>query len=78
MDRGYPFSGTEYGDECYCGEKVDEAATKADDAECSMACAGDATQPCGAGNRLSVFTGAVSEPVPPAPIDGWAYEGCYM
>lgn len=78
MDNGFPFAGTEYGDECYCGEKVDEAATKADDSECSMACAGDATQPCGAGNRLSVFSGAVSEPAPPAPIDGWAYEGCYI
>ncbi|KAI1841627.1 hypothetical protein JX266_012180 [Neoarthrinium moseri] len=77
MDRGYPFAGTEYSSECYCGDKVDEAATKAADTECSMACSGDATQPCGAGNRLSVFTGQVSEPVPPAPIAGWAYEGCY-
>ncbi|KAK6068607.1 WSC domain-containing protein [Seiridium cupressi] len=75
MDRGYPFAGTEYGAECYCGEKVDEAATKATDSECSVACAGDATLACGGGNRLSVFTGPVSEPVPPAPIDGWADAG---
>ncbi|KAH8205437.1 hypothetical protein TruAng_000343 [Truncatella angustata] len=61
----------------HCGEKVDEAATKVSDTDCSVACAGDATQPCGAGNRLSVFSGAVSEPIPPAPIDGWAYEGCF-
>ncbi|KAI0120698.1 copper radical oxidase [Xylariales sp. AK1849] len=77
MDAGYPYAGTEYASECYCGDTVDEAATKAADSECSMACAGDATQPCGASNRLSIFNGPVSEPIPPAPIEGWAYEGCY-
>lgn len=77
MDAGYPFAGTEYGIECYCGDKVDEAATKAPEDDCSVPCSGDTTQPCGAGNRLTVFNGEVSEPTPPAPIDGWKYEGCY-
>ncbi|KAH8661991.1 copper radical oxidase [Xylariales sp. PMI_506] len=77
MTAGYPFAGTEYSDECYCGEVVDEAATLAPDSDCDMPCSGATDEACGAGNRLSVFTGPVAEPVPPAPIAGWAYEGCY-
>ncbi|KAK8133479.1 glyoxal oxidase N-terminus-domain-containing protein [Apiospora sp. TS-2023a] len=77
MDKGYSMAGTEYGAECYCGDKPNEASTIVDDSECSVPCAGDNTQPCGAGNRLSVFSGLAKSPVPPAAIDGWKYEGCY-
>jgi hypothetical protein len=60
-----------------CGEKVNEKFSKVDNAECSTACAGDSSEPCGAGNRLSVYTGPAGEPTPPSPIEGWAYEGCF-
>ena len=60
-----------------CGDKPNEASPLTDDTDCSVPCAGDATQPCGAGNRISIYNGPAGEPTPPAPIEGWAYEGCW-
>jgi hypothetical protein len=56
--------------QCYCGNTVDWAR-KVSDSECNMACAGDKTVKCGAGNRNEVYTQAtnveVGTPaVPPA------------
>lgn len=42
-----------------------------------MPCSGDADQPCGAGDRLTVFKGpAVPAPEVPPSIKGWTYLGC--
>lgn len=54
--KKYIFSGTEYQTECYCGNKPPPATYKADEASCSFACSGDATQDCGgAGGYLSLY-----------------------
>ncbi|KAI0911180.1 heme peroxidase [Ustulina deusta] len=53
--EGFTYFGTEYGAECYCGDEFGEGSVVAPSGECSMACNGDATQLCGAGNRLSVY-----------------------
>ncbi|KAG2165383.1 hypothetical protein JADG_005122 [Aureobasidium aubasidani] len=50
---GYKYAGTEYGSECWCANAAPTSSTKATD--CNMACSGDKTQTCGAGNRLSVY-----------------------
>ncbi|KAI1154349.1 hypothetical protein F4825DRAFT_193510 [Nemania diffusa] len=52
---GFTYFGTEYGAECYCGDEFGEGSVTAPSSQCSMACSGDATQLCGAGNRLSVY-----------------------
>ncbi|KAI1438727.1 heme peroxidase [Xylaria sp. CBS 124048] len=52
---GSTYFGTEYGDECYCGDELGEGSMAAPSTECSMACSGNGTQLCGAGNRLSVY-----------------------
>jgi hypothetical protein len=51
---GHEYFGTEYGAECWCGTLAAESVGVAD-AECSMVCAGDGGEFCGAGNRLSVY-----------------------
>lgn len=38
-----------------------------------MPCSGDAEQPCGAGNRLTVYTSDLMAPA----VAGWKYSGCY-
>lgn len=38
-----------------------------------MPCTGDAEQPCGAGNRLTVYTSDIMAPA----VGGWQYSGCY-
>ncbi|KAF2239089.1 WSC-domain-containing protein [Viridothelium virens] len=50
--KGFKYAGTEYGNECYCGNDLE--ASTAQSTDCNMACAGDSTQKCGAGYRLSV------------------------
>lgn len=51
----YPYAGVEYSSECYCGLTIGSGSSKLDDAECGFTCSGNATEVCGAGNRLSVF-----------------------
>ncbi|KAK4034106.1 glyoxal oxidase N-terminus-domain-containing protein [Parachaetomium inaequale] len=61
--KGFAYAGTEYSVECFCGSSLAAAATKVADSVCNMPCSGAATQPCGAGSRLSLFhTTAVSGP----------------
>jgi len=47
---------TRYGRECYCGDALNIGSTSAPEGECSFQCPGDATELCGAGNRLNVYS----------------------
>ncbi|KAK5627200.1 hypothetical protein RRF57_002915 [Xylaria bambusicola] len=53
--EGFKYFGAEYGSECYCGDEFGEGSEAAPSGQCSMACAADGTQLCGAGDRLSVY-----------------------
>ncbi|KAI1170310.1 heme peroxidase [Nemania sp. FL0916] len=53
--EGFTYFGTEFGSECYCGDEFGEGSVTAPSSQCSEACTGDATQLCGAGDRLSVY-----------------------
>ncbi|KAI1203068.1 WSC domain-containing protein [Nemania serpens] len=55
---GYPAAGLEYGEECYCGDPADittAGSTKQPEADCNVACAGNASAICGGGSRLSTY-----------------------
>ncbi|KAI7500184.1 WSC-domain-containing protein [Hortaea werneckii] len=52
---GYKYFGTEYASECYCGNTLGVGASVTLSGDCSMTCADDAAQFCGAGNRLTVY-----------------------
>lgn len=57
--KGFTLAGTENGNECWCGSELDNGngfATAASD--CSYACAGDASDKCGGGWRLSIYASA--------------------
>ncbi|KAK3378435.1 hypothetical protein B0H63DRAFT_397603 [Podospora didyma] len=51
----YSYFGTEYGRECYCGNSLTVGAVTAALGDCSMTCAGNSSEFCGAGNRLSLY-----------------------
>ncbi|EAA29543.1 hypothetical protein NCU05935 [Neurospora crassa OR74A] len=70
QEDGYPYFGTEYGSQCFCGTKLYDGDNDSDNEgdyparaflvpnrECSMRCGGDATNAttCGDANRLSVY-----------------------
>lgn len=52
-ERGYLYSGLEFGAECYCGHKIQ--APNASDSECNMECKGEKSNVCGGANRLSIY-----------------------
>lgn len=76
--RGFQYAGTEYSVECFCGSSLAAGAEKVADAVCNMPCSGDASQPCGAGSRLSLFhTTAAVGPQPNPGVNGFVHMGCY-
>ncbi|KAM7204344.1 putative fungistatic metabolite [Rhypophila sp. PSN 637] len=52
---GYTYFGTEYGRECYCGNTLNAGSVPATQSDCSMVCAGNPFEYCGAGNRLELY-----------------------
>jgi hypothetical protein len=76
--KGFPYAGAEYSQECWCDSGYASGATKAAESDCSMACTGDDTEPCGGPSRLSVFhTTDVLGPQPSPGVNGYVYMGCY-
>ncbi|KAH9902185.1 copper radical oxidase [Xylariomycetidae sp. FL2044] len=79
---GYAVAGMEYGVQCFCDNVLRNGANVTADSDCNMACGGDASQDCGAGNRLSVYSNdtlVVYQPPSAQTEDlpgSWEYYGC--
>ncbi|KAK7958461.1 wsc domain-containing protein [Apiospora saccharicola] len=56
--NGFTYFGAEYGRECYCGNSLNAGSTMTgiSQTDCSMTCAANSTELCGAGGRLSMYT----------------------
>lgn len=78
FSKGFEFAGTEYSVECYCGSSLATAAALVADSDCSMACSGNSGEPCGGGNRLTLFhTTAITGPQVNPGVNDYSYLGCY-
>jgi hypothetical protein len=76
--KGFPYAGTEYSVQCFCGSSLAAGTEKVADSVCNMPCSGDATQPCGAGSRLSLFhSSSLTGPGPNPGVNGYNHLGCY-
>ncbi len=84
----YAFAGTEYGDECWCGNIPPPLANQDTlDIFCNWACPGDSNDRCGAPNYLSVFydptkyvagaNPALYGPQTIQTVGNYVYIGCY-
>jgi len=51
--KNFRYAGLEYGNECWCGNKLDQS--RLGSMRCTMPCAGDSSQFCGNGQKLSVY-----------------------
>ncbi|KAF2467278.1 putative glyoxal oxidase precursor [Lindgomyces ingoldianus] len=79
--KGFYYAGTEYSAECYCGNSFMNGGTIANVDDCNMACNGNANEPCGGPNRLTVY----NTTIPPGPVgpfinpgvNGFRTLGCY-
>ncbi|KAK4182611.1 putative fungistatic metabolite [Podospora australis] len=68
----FSYFGVEYGRECWCGNAP--PIHSAPESACSMPCAGDDSQLCGAGGRINVW----GSPLPsPEEVSDFEYAGCY-
>ncbi|KAG8880657.1 hypothetical protein FRB97_000611 [Tulasnella sp. 331] len=83
---GYTYAGTEYADECYCGNSLSGGTLDSVDTDCNAACAGDSTKICGGSYRLSVYTAGgttvsttatTTKSSATSTSTGGAYQGCY-
>ena len=81
---GYDVSGMEYSVQCFCGNAIYNGGTLASsNSDCNMACGGNASEMCGAGNRLSVYSNGTVTTYSPAAVQtsglpgSWTYDGCY-
>ena len=76
--RGYSIAGTEWGGQCFCGDALGSGSAKIDETSCAMPCEGDASEICGGGLALSVFTkeaGASANASASASASGWKRDG---
>ncbi|KAL5118335.1 hypothetical protein ACEQ8H_003684 [Pleosporales sp. CAS-2024a] len=78
---GYSIAGMEYSTQCFCDDYLRMGASLASsDSECNMACGGDSSQVCGAGNRLSIWSNQTTLQILQRPsvqnVTGWTYQGC--
>ncbi|KAF4622575.1 hypothetical protein D9613_009394 [Agrocybe pediades] len=78
--QGFFFAGVEFADECYCGNTLAPGGTNTTITDCNMACAGNANEPCGAGNRLNLFWNGKTPPPSPQTVPSvgkWVSLGCF-
>ena len=77
FEKGFSFFGTEWYDECYCGNKLAAGGVEARESDCSTPCKGDKNQACGGSNRLTLYKRPYTTQVNP----GWRdfkSIGCYV
>ncbi|KAH9172526.1 copper radical oxidase [Lactarius sanguifluus] len=78
--QGFIYAGIEYAQECYCGNIISHGSASVASSDCSFACTGDASETCGAGNRLNLYWSGATPPAPPAVVPSvglWNSLGCY-
>ncbi|TFK31513.1 WSC domain-containing protein [Crucibulum laeve] len=87
--QGFHFAGLEFGRECYCDNSIRYPAFATNANDCNMACTGDSSSICGAGDRLSVYstpllattttTTVAHGPTPTISFPpGWNFQGCFV
>ncbi|KAG6885800.1 hypothetical protein C0993_009560 [Termitomyces sp. T159_Od127] len=80
--QNFTIAGTEFGDECYCGNTLDEGAVLANDSTCNMGCVGNTTSDALSFIPASIDMGFQSGMWWTQPCVGtglpanWQYKGC--
>ncbi|KAK4213652.1 WSC domain-containing protein [Rhypophila decipiens] len=64
---GFKYFGLEYGRECYCGDSINQGSIETAAEECSFSCPGNSAETCGAGGRLTLYTGNSAASAPSLP-----------
>ncbi|KAI0041429.1 WSC-domain-containing protein [Auriscalpium vulgare] len=75
------YAGVEFGRQCFCDYALQNPGTPTSLEECNLPCSGNASETCGAANRINLYWNGQSGPsiLPPLQLgdDHWEYAGCY-
>ncbi|KAI8806739.1 WSC domain-containing protein [Cladochytrium replicatum] len=81
--KGFILAGLEYGQECWCGNKIEFHNGPIDESKCGMSCVGFDEKKCGGSNAISVWSSngapVITHPVPQTTglPDHCKYVGCH-
>ncbi|KAM7202311.1 WSC domain containing protein [Naviculisporaceae sp. PSN 640] len=64
-DGGFPYAGTEYSGECWCGVVIGNDTFSAPAEQCDMPCKGNPDEKCGGRGRLSIYAAKDLESLEP-------------
>ncbi|ORY63434.1 WSC domain-containing protein [Pseudomassariella vexata] len=53
--KGFPFAGTEFSSECYCGVAIGNGTVHTDDGNCQRTCTGNNDQFCGGAGHINLY-----------------------
>lgn len=62
--QGYTIAGLEYASQCFCGNNLTAYAQQTVDSGCTQPCAGNSSESCGNGNRLSLYSNGTPAQLP--------------
>ncbi|KUJ21127.1 WSC-domain-containing protein [Mollisia scopiformis] len=71
----YRYAGLEYYSECFCGASV--YGPQVDESQCNVPCTGNASETCGANNRLNIYQDPTFPVVNDSIISDYQSIGCY-
>ncbi|EJT97858.1 hypothetical protein DACRYDRAFT_84208 [Dacryopinax primogenitus] len=75
FSSGYLFAGTEFGNECYCGNTVSNGlGVSTSSSSCSVACAGNSGETCGGNSALNLYQASMGSS---GSTSKWVSLGCY-
>jgi len=76
--QGFSIAGLEYGQECWCGDTIQNGVQPTGAGSCDMTCNSDRYQNCGGSGALAVFTNSVpSGPTTVPSVGDWTFQSCY-
>lgn len=55
LQKGFLYAGVEYGEECYCGNTIQNSNTPTSPSACNMPCTGNKTELCGGSNAINLY-----------------------
>ncbi|KAF9819402.1 hypothetical protein IEO21_02145 [Rhodonia placenta] len=80
QDGLYVYAGVEDGQQCWCGNGIENLGEPAASSNCDMACTGDSSEICGGDYYMNIYWSRIPPPPPPVTVyqvGYWVSLGCY-